>query len=70
VVYAPASSIRFGRFTLELATGELKKNGLRVKLPPQPAKVLVFLVRRAGEIVTREEIRDHIWSTETFVDFR
>jgi DNA-binding winged helix-turn-helix (wHTH) protein/tetratricopeptide (TPR) repeat protein len=69
VVYAPASSIRFGRFTLELATGELKKNGLRVKLPPQPAKVLVFLVRRAREIVTREEIRDHIWSTETFVDF-
>jgi len=40
-----------------------------VKLAPQPSKVLVFLVRRAGQIVTREEIRDHIWSNETFVDF-
>jgi DNA-binding winged helix-turn-helix (wHTH) protein/tetratricopeptide (TPR) repeat protein len=40
-----------------------------VKLAPQPSKVLVFLVRRAGQIVTREQIRDHIWSNETFVDF-
>jgi DNA-binding winged helix-turn-helix (wHTH) protein/tetratricopeptide (TPR) repeat protein len=68
-VYASPSSIRFGIFTLELTTGELKKNGLRVRLAPQPSKVLVFLAGRAGEIVTREEIRDHIWSNETFVDF-
>ena len=67
---APASSIvHFGQFTIELATGELKKNGLSVKLAPQPSKVLVFLLYRAGQIVTREEIRDHIWSHQTFVDF-
>jgi DNA-binding winged helix-turn-helix (wHTH) protein/tetratricopeptide (TPR) repeat protein len=65
----PSSLIRFAQFTLELATGELKKNGLSVKLAPQPSRVLVLLVQRAGQIVTREEIRDHIWSNETFVDF-
>jgi DNA-binding winged helix-turn-helix (wHTH) protein/tetratricopeptide (TPR) repeat protein len=68
-LYAPSSRIRFAQFTLELATGELKKNGLSVKLAPQPSKVLVFLIRRAGQTVTREEIRDHIWSNDTFVDF-
>jgi DNA-binding winged helix-turn-helix (wHTH) protein/Tfp pilus assembly protein PilF len=69
-VCAPASSrSRFGQFTVELTSGELRKNGVSVKLAPQPSKVLVFLVRRAGQIVTREQIRDHIWSNETFVDF-
>ena len=70
-MYAPPSLsiIRFGQFTLELTSGELKKNGLSVKLAPQPSKVLVFLVRRAGQTVAREEIRDYIWKNETFVDF-
>src|SRR5262249_42192676 len=63
------SSIRFGSFTLQPKTGELLKNGSSVRLPPQPSKVLVLLATRAGQIVTREEIRDQIWKQDTFVDF-
>lgn len=66
---ASASAIRFGPFTLDLKTGEVRKDGVRVKLAPQPSKVLLFLVQQAGQIVTREELREHIWSHETFVDF-
>ncbi len=66
---APPSSIRFRSFTLELKTGELRKDGTSVRLAPQPSKVLVLLASRAKQIVTREEIREHIWSHETFVDF-
>ena len=62
-------SIRFGAFVLDLDTGELKKSGVNVRLAPQPSKVLVLLVNRAGQLVTREEIRDHIWANDIFVDF-
>ena len=44
-------------------------HGDRVKLPPQPFKVLELLVRRSGEVVTRAEIREHVWCGDTFVDF-
>lgn len=69
MVYASAPSIHFGVFTLDLKTGELRKDGLPVKLAPQPSKVLVFLAGRRDQLVTREEIHEHIWSNETFVDF-
>ena len=69
MVQVPPLSIRFGIMTLDLKTGELKKSGLPIRLAPQPSKVLVFLAARAGQIVTREEIREHIWRNETFVDF-
>jgi TolB-like protein/DNA-binding winged helix-turn-helix (wHTH) protein/tetratricopeptide (TPR) repeat protein len=61
--------MRFGVFDLDLQTGELRKSGVLLHLPPQPFKVLALLVSRPAELVRREEIRDEIWGTETFVDF-
>jgi len=63
------SSVSFGPFALDLHTGELRRFGVDVNLQPQPAKLLVLLVERAGELVTREEIRRAVWGAETFVDF-
>jgi TolB-like protein/DNA-binding winged helix-turn-helix (wHTH) protein/Tfp pilus assembly protein PilF len=61
--------VRFGVFELHLETGELRKSGVLLHLPPQPFKVLTLLASRRGQLVTREEIRDQIWGSETFVDF-
>ena len=61
--------LRFDQFQLDVATGELRKSGSTVKLPPQPAKVLVLLARNAGRLVTREDIQREVWRTDTFVDF-
>src|SRR5262245_22240567 len=59
----------FGTFKLDLRTGELRKSGVRVNLPEQPFQVLKTLLDRPGELVTREELRQRLWSAETFVDF-
>src|SRR5262245_19304180 len=64
-----ASILRFGAFELHPGSGELRRHGDPVKLPPQPFKVLEALVRRGGEVVTREEIRERVWHGDTFVDF-
>jgi cholera toxin transcriptional activator len=61
--------VRFGVFTADLSAGELRKNGVRVRLQEQPFQVLAFLVERAGEVVTREELRQKLWPADTFVDF-
>ena len=61
--------VTFGPFHLDLATGELQRSGIAVRLQPQPSKLLVLLVQRAGELVTRDEIRQHVWDPGTFVDF-
>ena len=61
--------LRFGAFELRTAPGELRRNGDPVKLPPQPLKVLELLARRSGEVLTRNEIREHVWCGDTFVDF-
>jgi TolB-like protein/Flp pilus assembly protein TadD len=63
------SRVRFGIFELDLQTGELRKSGVLLRLPPQPFKVLALLTSRPSQLVTREEIRDQIWGTDTFVDF-
>jgi Tol biopolymer transport system component/DNA-binding winged helix-turn-helix (wHTH) protein len=60
---------RFGTFELDLSTGELTHNGRRVALQDQPARVLCLLVSRAGQLVTREELRRTLWSADTFVEF-
>src|SRR5262245_60493237 len=60
--------LRFDIFELDTAAGELRRRGDRVKVPPQPLRVLELLVRRAGEVVTRADIRERIWS-DSFVDF-
>jgi DNA-binding winged helix-turn-helix (wHTH) protein/tetratricopeptide (TPR) repeat protein len=63
------SVLRFGAFELAPDTGELRRQGAPVKLPPQPFKVLEILARGGGRVVTRTEIRDRVWSGDTFVDF-
>jgi DNA-binding winged helix-turn-helix (wHTH) protein/tetratricopeptide (TPR) repeat protein len=63
------SVLRFAAFELHAATGELRHRGGVLKLAPQPFKVLELLASRAGEVVTRVEIRDHVWTGDTFVDF-
>src|SRR5438309_11726358 len=63
------SLLRFGVFDLDPRSGELRKAGVEINLPPQPAKVLVLLACRAGQLVTREELRQQVWGKETFVDF-
>jgi TolB-like protein/DNA-binding winged helix-turn-helix (wHTH) protein len=65
----PATPIRFGAFELNAATGELRKAGITVKLHPQPCRVLLLLTQHAGQIVTREQIREQLWGQHTFVDF-
>jgi DNA-binding winged helix-turn-helix (wHTH) protein/TolB-like protein len=60
---------KFGLFEFDSATGELRKNGRAVALEPQPAKALALLLSRDGEIVSREELRDAVWGSETHVDF-
>src|SRR6267143_1739341 len=61
--------VRFGTFELDLKNEQLRKSGLLVKLPPQPLKILVSLSTHAGQLVTRQELRDQLWGPETFVDF-
>ncbi|HXM90592.1 MAG TPA: winged helix-turn-helix domain-containing protein, partial [Candidatus Dormibacteraeota bacterium] len=61
--------VRFGIFEANLETGELRRNGARVKLQDQPFQLLALLLARPGEIVTREELRSQLWSDDTFVDF-
>ena len=60
---------RFGVFELDLAAGELRKNGAKLRLQEQPFQVLALLLERAGDIVTREELRQKLWPADTFVDF-
>jgi DNA-binding winged helix-turn-helix (wHTH) protein/TolB-like protein len=64
----PARS-SFGLFDFDPATGDLRREGRPVRLQPQPAKVLVVLVERAGETVSRDELRQIVWPEGTFVDF-
>ena len=61
--------LHFGVFEADLKAGELRKHGLRLKLPEQPFQVLVLLLEKPGEIVTREELRNRLWPEDTFVDF-
>ena len=60
---------RFGPYELDVRSGEVRKFGVRVKLGEQPLRILIQLMERPGELVTREELRDRLWSHDTFVDF-
>jgi TolB-like protein/DNA-binding winged helix-turn-helix (wHTH) protein/Tfp pilus assembly protein PilF len=68
-VSAPSRQIRFGLFEVDLHTGELRKQGLRLTLKGQPFDVLAMLLARPGEMVTREELQKKLWPADTFVDF-
>jgi DNA-binding winged helix-turn-helix (wHTH) protein len=61
--------LRFGVFEVDLAAGELRKSGRRIRLQEQPFQVLVALLENAGKVVTREDLRQKIWPADTFVDF-
>ena len=61
--------VRFGVFEVDFEAGELRKNGARIRLQEQPFQVLAVLLERAGQVVTREELRQKIWPADTFVDF-
>jgi cholera toxin transcriptional activator len=64
-----ALRVRFDHFELDCGTGELFKNGLRLKLQDQPARLLLLLVNRAGMLVTRDEIQEALWEKGQFVEF-
>jgi TolB-like protein/DNA-binding winged helix-turn-helix (wHTH) protein len=61
--------LRFGVFQVNLAARELRKHGVRMRLPAQPFCVLSILLDRHGEIVSRDEMRDKLWDADTFVDY-
>src|SRR5271167_2896276 len=69
ILQPPSPSIRFGPFELDAAAAELRKKGTLIKLQPQPLKILFLLIQHAGQVVTREEIQQSLWSDSTFVDF-
>jgi cholera toxin transcriptional activator len=64
-----ARVVRFGIFEADLVAGELRKSGVRIRLQEQPFQLLSFLVERQGDVVTRDELRQKLWPTDTFVDF-
>jgi TolB-like protein/DNA-binding winged helix-turn-helix (wHTH) protein/Tfp pilus assembly protein PilF len=63
------TTVRFACFELNLKTGELRQDGVAIRLQPQPTLILTLLVSKPGSLVTREEIQQRVWGTETFIDF-
>ncbi|PYV44600.1 MAG: hypothetical protein DMG94_13185, partial [Acidobacteria bacterium] len=61
--------VRFGEFEIDERAGELRKEGIKVRLQEQPLQILQILLEHPGEVVTREELRKRVWPTDTFVDF-
>ena len=61
--------VRFGTCQFDVLTGELRKNGLRIKVQPQPMKLLEILLERPGEMIPRDVLRARIWPDESFGDF-
>lgn len=61
--------IRLGVFEVDFRAGELRKQGLRIKLQEQPCQILSILLEHPGQMVTREELRNRLWPCDTFVDF-
>ena len=67
---SPAKTIfKFGVYEANSASGELRKSGVRMRLQDQPFQVLLLLLERQGEVVSREELRQRLWPADTFVDF-
>ena len=61
--------VRFGQFELNTSSGELRRARRLVRLQPQPTKVLVLLAQRAGQLVSRDDLRTAVWGSETVVDY-
>src|ERR1700732_3425289 len=65
----PARTARFGTFRLDMKTGELRRHDRKIPLQQQPFQILALLLEHAGEMVTRDEIRERLWSSDTIVEF-
>lgn|SRR5262249_6938624 len=65
----PAKTVRLGPFEADLRTQELRKEGVRLRLPNQSFLVLSLFLERPGELVTREELRQRLWPSDTYVDY-
>jgi TolB-like protein len=63
------NSLRFGAFELDVRSRELRDGSMRVRLPEQPFEILCLMLERAGNVVTRDELRQRLWPEGTFVDF-
>jgi len=61
--------LQFGAFELKTGTGEIRKQGVRIRLQGKPLHLLEALLERPGSVVTREELRGRLWAAHTFVDF-
>lgn len=61
--------LRFGVFEVDLSSGELRRDGLKLRIQEQPFQVLRLLLERPGDVVTREALREELWPEGTFVDF-
>ena len=61
--------VRFAQFTFDRASGELYRDGIRVRLQEQPAQILAALLEQPGDIVTRDRLRERLWNADTFVDY-
>ena len=66
---APLALVRFGVFAADLRAGELRRNGVKVRLQDLPFRALTLLLTRPGEVITREEFRQALWPPDIFVDF-
>ena len=66
---AESRSYRFANFEADPATGELLRHGVRVKLQEQPFRLLILLLARSGEIVSRDDLQKQLWPEDTFVEF-
>jgi len=66
---AASRIIRFNEFEVDVSSGELRRKGVKVKFQGQPFQVLLMLLERPGEVITREELRNQLWPADTFVDF-
>src|SRR6266705_2849580 len=66
---SPQPAVRFGSFEVNPRTGELRKQGLHIKLHEKPFQVLLALLEHPGEVVTRKELQERLWPQDTFVEF-
>src|ERR1700723_1709515 len=64
-----SARLRVGEFEVDLRCGEVRRNGDKIKLQQRPFQILSALLERPGDVVTREEIQQKLWPTDTFVDF-
>src|ERR1700749_3324437 len=67
--WLPTTVVRFGVFEADVRAGELRKSGVRVRMQEQPFQILLMLLERPTQVVTRDEIRQRLWPDDVFVDF-